>query len=83
MNETPLSNLEVNPGDIEILRSYAILTVEQLLGATFGFTKVDVFTLLKDPEKLVAAVKEKVTGEELARYEEVMHKYPTGCLKSE
>ena len=80
MDEIVLTSLEIDQQDIETLNSYAIITVEQLLGASFGLTKTDFLALLKEPEQLITAIKAVVSQEEIDKYKKSQKSHPTGLL---
>lgn len=76
-----LSEVEFLPVEIvELLGRYNIHTMEQLLSATMGLTRVTVFNPLENKELIIEKLHQYIPEDIIKKYRDFSEKYPTGLL---
>jgi len=76
-----LSEVEFLPFEIvELLGSYNINTLEQLLGATKGLTRVNVFNNQANKKEIIEKLHQYIPDDIIQKYTDFTEDHPTGLL---
>ena len=76
-----LSEIEFLPAIIlELLGRYNIFTLDQLLSATRGLTRVDVFNDQENKEEIINKLLQFIPEDIIQKYKDFTEDHPTGLL---
>ncbi len=76
-----LTEVEFLPVEIvELLGRYNIYTIEQLLSATRGFTRVTVFNTQENKEEIIEKLHQYIPEDIIKKYRDFSEEHPTGLL---
>ena len=80
-HNSSLTEVEFLPVEIvELLGRYNIHTIEQLLSATKGLTRVTVFNTQKNKEEILEKLHQYIPGDIIKKYRDFSEEHPTGLL---
>lgn len=80
-HNSSLSELAFLPVEIvELLGRYNIYTLEQLLSATRGLTKVTVFNTIENKEGIIEKFLQIIPEDIIQKYSDFSEEHPTGLL---
>ena len=76
-----LSEIEFLPAKVlELLRRYNIFTLDQLLSATGGMTRINVFNDQENKEEIIDKLLQFIPEDIVQRYRDFSEEHPTGLL---
>lgn len=80
-HNSSLSEVEFLPVEIvELLGRYNIYTIEQLLSATRGLTRVTVFNAQENKEEIIEKLLQYISEDIIQKYRNFSEEHPTGLL---
>lgn len=80
-HNSSLSEVEFLPVEIiELLGRYNIYTIEQLLSATKGLTRVTVFNNQENKEEIIEKLQQYIPEDIIKKYRDYTEEHPTGLL---
>lgn len=80
-HNSSLSEVEFLPVEIvELLGRYNIYTIEQLLSATRGLTRVTVFNTHENKEEIIEKLLQYIPEDIIKKYRDSSEEHPTGLL---
>ncbi len=65
---------------VEMLGGYNIYTLDQLLSATRGLTRVTVFNTYEDREEIIEKLLQYIPEDIILKYRDFSEEHPTGLL---
>jgi hypothetical protein len=80
-HNSSLSEVKFMPVEIvELLGRYNIYTLEQLLSATRGLTRVSVFNTQENKEEIIGKLLQYIPDDIIQKYRDFTEDHPTGLL---
>ena len=80
-HNSSLSEVEFLPGEIvELLGRYNIYTIEQLLSAIRGLTRVTVFNTQENKEEIIEKLHQYIPEDIIKKYRDYTEEHTTGLL---